>query len=191
MRRRSSKNRMNLFGDKKVSDEKLLRAFARGNADAFEVLYRRHKQAVYHFLFRQMDKHSVCEELAQDAWMAVIRQAGQYENSARFKTWLFRIAHNKLIDYWRRQKHRSKVSVVDEIDQLAVTQDRSDESLQLKELSKQLNELAPEQLSTLLLKIEGFSYNEIADITEAKKETVKSRLRYATKHLRLSMEAAL
>lgn len=174
-----------------LSDEVLMRAYARGNQDAFTQLYKRHKLSLYHFLLRQTNRQSVCEELAHDAWLALIRQSANYQHTAKFKTWLFRIAHNRLVDYWRRQKHRSKLIVVEELEQLAIAQTSVDESLRLQELGDQLEKLSAEQLSTILLKIEGFSYAEISDITQTKKETVKSRLRYATKNLKVSMEAVL
>ena len=168
-----------------------MRAYARGDQDAFTQLYERHKLNLYHFVLRQTHRQSVCEELAHDAWLAVIRQAANYQDTAKFKTWLFRIAHNRLVDYWRRQKHRSKVIVVEELAELAVSETELDEALRLKEISAHLEKLSSEQLSTVLLKIEGFSYSEISDITATKQETVKSRLRYATKYLKLSLEGAL
>jgi len=174
-----------------LSDEALMRAYASSDQDAFTQLYERHKRSLYYFILRQTNRQSVCEELVHDVWLAVIRQSAHYQNTAKFKTWLFRIAHNRLVDYWRRQKHRSKLIVVDELDELAVAQCEIDESLRLKELSGCLEQLSPEQLSTMLLKVEGFSYAEISDITKTKKETVKSRLRYATKNLKLSLEAVL
>jgi len=174
-----------------LSDEMLMRAYARGDQNAFTQLYERHKLSLYHFLLRQTNRQSVCEELAHDAWLAVIRQSANYQSTAKFKTWLFRIAHNRLVDYWRRQKHRSKLVVVEELEELAIAQDKVDESLRLRELGDHLEHLSAEQLSTLLLKVEGFSYAEISKITQTKKETVKSRLRYATKTLKLSMEAVL
>ena len=81
--------------------------------------------------------------------------------------------------------------MVEELEELAIAQDKVDESLRLRELGDHLEHLSAEQLSTLLLKVEGFSYAEISKITQTKKETVKSRLRYATKTLKLSMEAVL
>jgi len=179
-------NRLN-----KHSDERLIQAYAAGDAKAFARLYDRHKQGLYHFLYRQLSRRELCEEISQETWMAVIRQANSYQNTAKFRTWLFRIAHNKVVDYWRRQQHRSKVKVVDELDQLAAVSDDLDESIRLQELAQQLESLSAEQLATVLLKVQGFSYAEIAEITQAKKETVKSRLRYANKHLRASMEVVL
>jgi len=163
-------------------------SYAAGDAGAFEELYRRHKHGLFVFLRRQCGSVEVCEELAHDAWMAIIKQAANYKNKAQFKTWLFRIAHNRLVDHWR--KHGSSASVLFEelSDSLSIDQADLDSHMQLAELLSSLEALSAEQTEAVLLKIEGFSHAEIADITNAKQETVKSRLRYAAKYLRLSMK---
>lgn len=163
-------------------------AYSLGEARAFEELYRRHKRGLFVFLRRQCSNAAVCEELAHDSWMAIIKQASHYKTSAQFKTWLFRIAHNRLVDHWR--KHGSSANVLFEelSDSLSTDHSELDSQMQIAELLSSLESLSPEQTETVLLKIEGFSHSEIADITNTKQETVKSRLRYAAKNLRLSME---
>ena len=162
-------------------------AFAKGDALAFEELYTRHKQAVLQFLRRQCPNVQVCEELVQDTWLAVINGAAQYQPSAQFRTWVYRIAHNRLVDHWRRFGSSSK-GLFDELtDTVAAHPDISTREMELDELLTQLEQLPQEQLATLLLKAAGFSHIEIADITSSKPETVKSRLRYATQRLRVSM----
>lgn len=165
-----------------------MEAYAAGNAHAFDELYRRHKRGLFVFLRRQCSNSSVCEELAHDTWLAVINQATSYKSRALFKTWLFRIAHNRLVDHWR--KHGSNASVLFEelSDSLMVDHAAVDSHMRINELLSNLESLSAEQTEAILLKIEGFSHAEIADITSTKQETVKSRLRYATKHLRLSIE---
>ncbi len=173
-----------------MRDEALMAAYAGGDALAFETLYRRHKSALFLFLRRQMDNAAVCEELAHDTWFAVINQAGAYQPTAKFKTWLFRIAHNRLVDHWRKHSCTT-IALIDEIvDAVSVTEDTVSQGLELSELLRNLESLSMEQTEALLLKIEGFSHAEIAEITDAKQETVKSRLRYATRHLRFTMEAS-
>lgn len=173
-----------------MNDEALIAAYAKGQTDAFECLYLRHKRALFAFLRRQCSSSSIAEELAHDAWLAVINQAAVFKPNAKFKTWLYRIAHNRLVDYWR--KHGSVTGILfDEIsEQLSLTDDTSTYGLELDELVKKVNDLSHEQTTTLLLKVEGFSYSEIANITQTKQETVKSRLRYATQHLRMAMEVS-
>jgi len=173
-----------------VSDEVLIVKYANGNVAAFEDLYRRHKTALFSFLRRQCHDAGIAEELTHDTWLAVIKQANGYQPSASFKTWIYRIAHNRLVDYWRRHG-RSSHALLDELNESIVVQDRSSEHVELAQLLAQLDTLSDEQTTTMLLKIEGFSYAEIAKITNAKQETVKSRLRYATQRLRGSMELTL
>ena len=178
------------WAQKLMRDEALMAAYAIGDAQAFEELYRRYKRGLFVFLRRQCSNVEVCEELAHDTWMAIIKQASHYQTSAQFKTWLFRIAHNRLVDHWR--KHGSSANVLFEelSDSLSAEQNEVDGQMRIAELLSSLESLSPEQTEAVLLKIEGFSHAEIADITNAKQETVKSRLRYAAKHLQLSMEIA-
>jgi len=181
---------LNKWALKLIGDDALMVAYAAGDAQAFDELYRRHKRGLFVFLRRQCSNAAVCEDLAHDTWMAIIKRANQYQQSAQFKTWLFRIAHNRLVDHWR--KHGSSANVLFEelSDSLTSEQPEVDWTMQVTDLLSILESLSTEQTEAVLLKIEGFSHAEIADITSAKQETVKSRLRYAAKHLRLSMETA-
>lgn len=180
----------NRWALKLVQDETLMNAYSKGNALAFEELYRRHKHGLSSFLRRQCSIDSVCEELAHDSWMAVIRGADHYQPRARFKTWLYGIAHNRLIDHWRKQGRRANVLFEELNEALLADPIDIDSSLKIEQLLSCLESLSAEQAEAVLLKIEGFSHAEIAEITKSKQETVKSRLRYAVKHLRLEHGAA-
>ena len=161
-------------------------AYRNGDAGAFELLYRRHKDGLYAFLFRHYPRAAVVEELAQDTWVAVIDAAGRYQAKARFRTWLYQIAHNKLVDHWRRPDNRhaefdAKMEATTVDTYLAA-------KIESRELETRvmaaLAELPRDQKDVLLLKEQGFSHAQIAEITSAGTETVKSRLRYARKQLR-------
>lgn len=161
------------------SDASLLRKFASGDASAFDMLYHRHKDALFHFLYCSQPNTSVVEEITQESWIIVIEQAAKYEPRAAFRTWLFTIARNRLIDHQRRRANsapRADESVL----QLRSTNELSaeDQTL-LRELINALDKLPREQRDTFLLQQQGFSHREIADITGVGTETVKSRLRYA------------
>ena len=173
---------------KSMSDAGLMAAYARGQSDAFECLYLRHKQKLYSFLRRQCNNSAIAEELTHDTWMAVIRRAQDYSPKAKFTTWVFQIAHNRLIDHWRKQGRSTDYLEHQIADQIEPQIDIGSSNIQLNELIEKLKMLPPAQVEALLLKIEGFSHAEIASITEAKQETVKSRLRYATQQLRKSVE---
>ena len=162
------------------SDEALMLAYQRGDADAFECLYRRHKDPLYAFLYRSCDRHAAVEELAQDAWTAVIDRATEYQPRARFKTWLYRIASNRLADFWRRRdNHHAPLDTAPE-PPVTGSQGAELEAVILQAVSG----LPRDQKDALLLKEQGFSHREIAEITGSAEETVKSRLRYARGQLR-------
>lgn len=164
------------------SDEALMQAYQRGDAGAFECLYRRHKDALFAYLYRSCQRRDVVEELAQDAWTAVINRAPQYRADASFKTWLYRIASNRMTDFWRRRdNHHTALAPDDE----PVTDVSQAETEQLSsQLWQAIARLPQDQRDALLLQEQGFSQREIASITGAGDETVKSRLRYARAQLR-------
>ena len=161
-------------------------AYRNGDAGAFELLYRRHKDGLYAFLFRHYPRAAVVEELAQDTWVAVIDAASRYQAKARFRTWLYQIAHNKLVDHWRRPDNRH-AEFDENAEAIATTRSKSDqfEHTDIEErVMTALAALPGDQKDALLLQEQGFSHMDIAEITGVGSETVKSRLRYARNQLR-------
>jgi RNA polymerase sigma-70 factor, ECF subfamily len=178
-----------------TSDEDLMLAYAAGDAAAFEALYARHKGGVYRYLLRQCRQGGVTDELFQDVWMNLIRARASYAPTAKFTTWLYRLARNRLIDYYRASGHLTLVSADDEAHQDAVAAlpaARGDDPLaraEAGELGQRLRAavaaLPPAQREAFLLQQEGgLSLPEIAELTGVGTETVKSRLRYALVKLR-------
>src|SRR6266571_1446748 len=96
------------------SDEELMLAYAAGDAAAFDALYLRHKGGVYRYLARQCRQSGIADELFQDVWMNLIRARASYAPTAKFTTWLYRLAHNRLIDHYRASAHLTLVSADDE-----------------------------------------------------------------------------
>ncbi len=164
------------------SDEALMLAYQRGDTTAFDCLYHRHKDGLFAFLYRSCSRHAVVEELAQDAWMGVINSAPGYKTEARFRTWLYQIAHNRLVDFWRRGDNRH--SGLENAPEPVIETNPEAAGELTRQLMSTIGKLPEEQRNTLLLREQGFSHREIADITRCGEETVKSRLRYARKHLR-------
>ena len=163
------------------SDEALMLAYQRGNAAAFECLYRRHKDALFAFLYRSCPQQDKVEELAQEAWMGVVKAAPDYEPRARFRTWLYQIARNRLVDLWRREPRELQFQELPEA--IAATEcDSADH--RGEQLLRAIGQLPAEQRDSLLLQQQGFSLADVADITGVAQETVKSRLRYARNQLR-------
>jgi RNA polymerase sigma factor (sigma-70 family) len=175
------------------SDEALIGRYARGDAAAFESLYRRHEMRVWRYLQRNLRDAATADELMQEVWFAVAREAGRYLPSARFTTWLFSIAHNRMIDSIRaRRRHMSLESLGHESDELTRQADPSASPVaaavardEAAALIRAVEELPREQREAFLLQVEGdLDVEEIARITGSSFETTKSRLRYARTKLR-------
>jgi RNA polymerase sigma-70 factor (ECF subfamily) len=178
-----------------TSDEDLMLAYAAGDAAAFDALYARHKGGVYRYLLRQCRQGVAVDELFQDVWMNLIRARASYTPSAKFATYLYRLAHNRLIDHYRASGQVRLVSADDEAHQEAVAALPADRGVEpeMRAENRQLGErlkaavasLPPVQRDAFLLQQEaGLSLNEIAELTGVGVETVKSRLRYAVNKLR-------
>src|SRR5580692_6510350 len=86
------------------SDEILMQRYAGGDARSFEVLYQRHEMRVWRFLERNVHNAAIADELMQEVWFSVAREAARYQPSARFSTWLFTIAHNRMVDSMRSSR---------------------------------------------------------------------------------------
>jgi len=177
------------------SDEALLGRYARGNAAAFEVLYRRHEMRIWRYLERNLGNRATAEELMQEVWFAVARDAVRYQPTARFTTWLFTIARNRMIDSNRVSRRQVSLEAVGYEAESVLAQLTTEPSVgplaaavvrdQATALSQALGQLPPEQRDAFLLQIEGdLSIEEVATITRSSFETTKSRLRYARTKLR-------
>ncbi len=175
----------------KVTDEELMSRYRHGEAKAFEQLYRRHCSSLYRYFCRQLpaNRSQRAEELYQEVWYRVIAHRENYQVTAKFTTWLYRIAHNLVIDEHRKGLRLGVVEnpVEGEFDEPDPT--RLDENDLLERKRQSLREcmgrLAPLQREAFLLKNEsGFSNAEISEIVSAKAETIKTRLRYALDNLR-------
>ena len=87
-----------------LADEALMRSYAAGQATAFETLYARHSLRIWRYFYRNTGDAALADDLAQDLWLTVVDCACRYEVRSRFTTWLFTMAHNRLVDHWRRQR---------------------------------------------------------------------------------------
>ncbi|MGS0827486.1 sigma-70 family RNA polymerase sigma factor [Shewanella sp. 0m-8] len=168
--------------------------YAAGSSHAFELLYRKHKGPLYRYFVRQIHDPQLAEDLYQETWSRVIKAASLYEASAKFTTWLYRIAHNLIVDHVRAVKPVSNFSDVFEPEQDAETQLSNDtlnpEGLMLDNQKANLLKgcvanLPQVQKEAFLLNVEmGFTAAIIADIAGATLEATKSRIRYAYKGLK-------
>jgi RNA polymerase sigma-70 factor (ECF subfamily) len=175
-------------------DEELMLAYGRGDAGAFETLYKRHRGPLFRFMLRALSNaaghRSTAEELFQEAWIRVIEARSRYKPQARFTTWLYTIAHNLLVDHWRK-KGLSLVQLDDEPTVAApdnpARQAEARESL--ARLLHAIDGLPTAQREAFLLHEEaGLTVAEIAALTGAGEEAAKSRLRYAMAKLRSALD---
>lgn len=173
------------------SDESLMLAYQKGDSVAFEVLYMRHKNQVFNFLYKGCQQLQLVEDLAHDIWLSIIRSIESYRPDASFRTYLYRIARNRLIDHWRKHAGQQDVEF-DEQTHLdaSISVSGTEQAVQVREILDAIMTLPDEQREVFLLREEGFSQQEIAEITGSKQETVKSRARYATNSLRNILEVA-
>lgn len=88
------------------SDETLLARYRKGDSAAFEVLYQRHRQGLYRFLCGLAGQTELADEIYQETWLSLIRSESQPQGRASFRTWLYQIARNRLIDHWRKHGQR-------------------------------------------------------------------------------------
>lgn len=177
---------------KNTSDEDLIRRYGEGDIEAFSTLYNRHKGGLYRYLLRQIKDQSSAEDVFQEVWSAVIRTAKEYVAKAKFTTWLYTLARNKVID---RARHLKVVETFAQQD-LPETYEDAEQFVQRQQqkvaLRKCLDKLPAVQLDCFLLKEEAnLSVKEIAKIVEANSEAAKSRIRYAYKNLRECLSVAL
>ena len=183
-----------------AGDEDLMQAYAAGDAAAFDALYARHRGGVYRYLLRHCGNAGTADELFQDVWLNVIRARASYVPSARLTTWLYRIARNRIVDHWRAQGVAQFVTADpddDGPDPLAAIpgprgyepEVRAGAREQATRLAAALATLPPAQRDAFLLHQEGgLELAEIAALTGAGVETVKSRIRYALTKLRTELQ---
>ena len=186
--------------DDKRTDEQLMLAYGQGSAEAFEVLYGRWRRQVYRFLLRQCERAGVADELFQDVWLRVVSFRRHYAVTAKFSTWLFRIARNRLIDHWRSESRKSVAEMpegddceTDPLDNVAAPDEMQPEKMmerkdRVRLVVDAVESLPDAQREAFLLHEEGgLTIDEIAALTGVGRETAKSRLRYAMIRLRAQL----
>lgn len=182
------------------TDEALMLAWQAGDVAAFDRIYERHRGGVFRYLLRHCRDRATAEELHQDVWLKLIAARARFDAAARFTTWLYSVARNRMIDHWRRNSAQRLVSLDDDGDGRGIGELLEDSdpagnpqgaATVLQEtalLVAALEALPAAQRDAFLLHVEGgLAVGEIAALTSTPDETVKSRLRYAYKRLRASL----
>lgn len=180
----------------RLADEALMLRYRDGELPAFEPLYQRHKGGVFRYLLRGCGSNAVAEELFQDVWLSLVKARERYTASAKFATYLYRIAHNRLIDYYRQRgiQYESPLPEDESADDWhGATPDGPEQIVAARQQAVKvldvIDHLPAEQREAFMMFEEGgLTVEEIAEATAVNKETAKSRLRYAFNKLRRALE---
>jgi RNA polymerase sigma-70 factor (ECF subfamily) len=168
------------------SDEALIKSIARGDKRALKVLLARHNLRLYRFVLRLTQDESLAEDIVSELFFDVWRSAHQFRSNAKISTWLFAIARNKAMQALRRWRHEElcddeAAGVADPADDPEFALNKKDHGVLLR---KCLTELSPAHREVIdLVYYHEKSIVEVAEITEASENTVKTRMHYARKRL--------
>ncbi|MFD2742670.1 MULTISPECIES: RNA polymerase sigma factor [Sphingobacterium] len=182
----------------KLSDQELIQAYVSGDERALQVLLERHKSKIYTSIYLQVKDDFLAEDIFQETFIKVINtlQAGRYNDEGKFLPWVMRIAHNMVIDHFRKEKRAPSVVNNDGFDIFEVLQfsDDNAESKLVKDqrdvdLKKLIQLLPDDQKEVLIMRhFCDMSFKDIADVTEVSINTALGRMRYALSNLRKMIE---
>ncbi len=178
-----------------LSDQELVQAYIKGDHSAIEVLINRHRSKVYTYILITIKNQQLAEDLFQETFIKVIQslRAGKYKDNGKFLSWVIRIAHNLIIDHFRKEKQMNTFSNDDSEVDLFNSKKLSDSNIEELIISSQIkseirvliNELPDDQREVVLLRHYGeLSFKEIADQTDVSINTALGRMRYALINLR-------
>jgi RNA polymerase sigma-70 factor (ECF subfamily) len=176
-------------------DAKLMLRYRDGDVDAFSALYSRHKGPLYRYLLRHVRNAAAAADLFQEVWSRLVATRSRYEARAKFATYLFHIAHNCMVDFFRRdlkirRSARSEYAYAlePEVPEYQHPDRIAEFAEQQSALLAAVGALPQEQREAFLLHEEtGLTIEEIARVTDVGLETAKSRLRYAIRKLKKSL----
>ena len=178
-----------------MNDQELVQAYIKGDQSAIETLINRHRSKVYTYILLTIKNQPLAEDLFQETFIKVIQslRSGKYRDNGRFLSWVIRIAHNLIIDHFRKEKQMNSVSNDDSEVDLFNSKKLSDSNIeelivnsQIKaEIRTLINELPNDQREVVLLRHYGeLSFKEIAEQTDVSINTALGRMRYALINLR-------
>lgn len=180
--------------DSLISDSVLVSNYIKGEEKALEVLITRHKQKIFGFIYSKVGDKYLTEDIFQDTFIKVIKtlKHGNYNEEGKFLPWVMRIAHNLVIDHFRKSSRIPKFNRTDEFDIFSVLGDDSG-NMETKMIQSQLysqithiiKDLPKDQREVLTLRIYNeLSFKEISENTGVSINTVLGRMRYALINMR-------
>lgn len=178
-----------------LSDEQLVKDFVAGDNNSIDVLIERHKAKIFSYIVMCVKQNELAEDIFQEAFIRVIRtlKNGRYSDSGKFSSWVMRIAHNLIIDYYRKQKNQSVLSNDNYEYDLFNSAQFSDKSVEekivtdqvLQDVSKLVKLLPDNQKEVVVMRhYRDLSFKEIAEETNVSINTALGRMRYALMNLR-------
>jgi len=189
-------------GNGDVSDEDLMERFRDGDARAFESLLERHERKIFNFIFRFVRNREMANDLLQETFLRVVKNAKRYTRKAKFTTWLYTIARNQCIDALRRLQHRRHRSLdqpagrdADGPTLMERVPGKSPDGLERTDaheisarISAAVDGLSEEQREVFVMReVMQLKFKEIAEVIGVSENTIKSRMRYALENLRLAL----
>jgi RNA polymerase sigma-70 factor (ECF subfamily) len=168
--------------DASDTDERLVRRFQEGSADAFEILVHRHGNRVYNLCLRILGDPEEAADASQDTFLAALRKLNTFRGDSAFTTWLHRVAVNACYDSLRRKRRRPLLQIVrDEDDERAEPSlpapDHADQVVLSVDVAKALMEVPKEfRIVLVMADVQDLPYEEIARVLEIPVGTVKSRV---------------
>jgi RNA polymerase sigma-70 factor (ECF subfamily) len=177
------------------TDQELVQSFLCGDNSSIETLINRHKNKVYTYIILTVRNQQLAEDIFQDTFIKVIKSLheGKYRDDGKFLSWVIRIAHNLIIDHFRKEKQINTMSGKDYEADIFNTRRFSDSNVEDSIIKEQItndvrsliNELPDDQKQVILLRhYGGLSFKEIAEQTNVSINTALGRMRYALINLR-------
>jgi RNA polymerase sigma-70 factor (ECF subfamily) len=185
---------------KSMTDEDLIRQFADGNNQAFDVLLSRYKSRVFSYIFMVVRNRDLADDIFQEAFMKVIVtiKQGRYTDTGKFYAFVTRIAHNLIIDHYRRERNENTISNeefgdVDLFNNVKLCEENVEDTLVrnqvFNDVNKLMRHLPDNQQEVVRLRYyEAYSFKEIADMTGVSINTALGRMRYAVLNMRRMAE---
>ncbi len=183
-----------------LSDYELVKEFVNGRSSAIEVLIRRHQKRVYSYIYLLVKKQDVAEDIFQETFIKVIKslKEGKYVDANRFVSWILRIAHNLIIDHFRREKQSKMISKDDYETDILNHPQYSDKNIEeevvfeqvMSDVRNLIDQLPDDQKEVVMLRYYAdLSFKEIAEQTNVSINTALGRMRYAIINMRKIKEA--
>ncbi|MBY0487744.1 MAG: sigma-70 family RNA polymerase sigma factor [Flavobacteriaceae bacterium] len=181
-----------------IPDALLVKNYIAGDESALAILIKRHQSKIYGFIYSKMPDRDVADDIFQDTFIKVIKtlKSNSYNEEGKFLPWVMRIAHNLIVDHFRKNK---KMPMLRETEEFSIFSILTDSSLNVegriitdaieKDLQKIVEELPADQKEVLMMRIyQDLSFNEIAELTGVSINTALGRMRYALMNLRKVIE---